>query len=435
MSAKLVFNIEVAGTSEVSAMNRHEVLREQDGPSAIDPLRRHLNEVLHGPADGPSAALRHLYDEEGAGVKRPDDRAEKPFLRIVVGASPEFFRGEGQGPGEWMPDRVEQFKASSMEWLREKFGDDLLYVSLHLDEDTPHMHVLVAPTITKKPRKPGRQRRKETDEQFAARKAAAVNAKGFRQVSRSSHPELSKRASFDILRRSLADHLEPLGIEYGEVRAPTDDKPTTTRQWVKRQAEAVAVEREALAADRQKFEADRQRLNQLILSKKADAEKSAAEIIGGARVQAAEIVASANAERQRVASAFRAMFSELEAGTLRLENDRIIGRDVGQLRPGGEALAGTARMIIAERSFNQKLRDDLRAALDEVATFSRKIKTFIDKLTPQRKREASDLISETGAMRMKLREMSRNPAQDSRVKIRDIEPIARPSDDDFSGPR
>ena len=85
-SPKLVFNIEAASPSMVRAMDIHERLRAPDGTSAIDPLRRHLNEVLVGLKEGPSRSLDALYAK---GVKRPTAQAESPYVRIVISASPD----------------------------------------------------------------------------------------------------------------------------------------------------------------------------------------------------------------------------------------------------------------------------------------------------------------------------------------------------------
>lgn len=250
--AKLVLNIEAAGASEVRAMDRHERNREPDGTSAIDPLRSHLNEVLHGPS-GPSAALSAMW---AAGVQRPNVQAEKPYLRLVIGASPSYFRDPGQGPGEWNAARLDDFQREVMAWMRGRFGDDLAFASVHLDEDTPHIHALIVPTYERKPRTPGKQKRGETLEQFQARKAAAKAAVGIRTAGRSSHPVLSRKGSFDAMRHSLADHLAPLGIVYGDPLEP-DQSPKTTRAWVKEQAGKVVAERAALDVERASLEAER----------------------------------------------------------------------------------------------------------------------------------------------------------------------------------
>ena len=251
-SAKLVLNVEAAGASEVRAMDRHERAREPDGVSAIDPLRSHLNQVLHGPS-GPSAALNAIW---AAGMQRPNKQAEKPYLRLVIGASPSYFRDPGEGPGTWNADRLADFQREVLAWMRQRFGDDLAFASLHLDEDTPHIHALIVPTYERKPRTPGKRKRGETLEQFEARKTVAKAAVGVRTVGRSSHPVLSRRGSFDTMRHSLADHLAPLGIVYGDPLQP-DESAKTTRQWVKEEAAKVAADRAALEADQAALEADR----------------------------------------------------------------------------------------------------------------------------------------------------------------------------------
>ena len=79
---------------------------------------------------------------------------------------------------------------------------------------------------------------------------------GVRTAGRSSHPVLSKKGSFDTMRHSLADHLAPLGIVYGDPLQP-DESAKTTRAWVKEQAAKVAAERAALEADQEALNAGR----------------------------------------------------------------------------------------------------------------------------------------------------------------------------------
>lgn len=58
------------------------------------------------------------------------------------------------------------------------------------------------------------------------------------------------------MRHSLAGHLAPLGIVYGDPLQP-DESAKTTRQWVKEEAAKVAAERAALEADQEALNAGR----------------------------------------------------------------------------------------------------------------------------------------------------------------------------------
>ena len=245
--AFLVFNCEACGIEGVSAMDKHERLRIC-AASNIDPTRTHLNRTLHGNPDGPATALDDLYT---SGVLPPARQALRPFLRIVMGASSVFFRpDEPDKIGTWVPERLQTWLTVALAALRTRFGDDLVHVSLHLDEDTPHLHILVAPTYMNKARKVDRRRKGETDAAFAERKAAADADPGKRTVGRASHPTLKLQNSIATLRSAFGSDFAHLGIHPGHPRGPDDPKPKTTRQWINEERARLERERAALVAER-----------------------------------------------------------------------------------------------------------------------------------------------------------------------------------------
>ena len=247
---KIVLSIEPAATSDVRAMDAHERLRKPDGTSAIDPERRHLNQTLHGPIEGPMASLTALFD---GGVGRPAKQAEAPYLRIVISASPAYFRPDSpDAHGTWDEERLGDWVALASAWLKETFGEDCLHIALHLDEDTPHIHALVAPTYERKPRVPGTRCKGETAEAFDARRNLALTAAGVRTAGRASHPVLRKRGSFKQLRHELTRQLAPLGLVYGDDRTPQAPAGISGREFVRR--ETVRLRQAEAEIDRSREE-------------------------------------------------------------------------------------------------------------------------------------------------------------------------------------
>lgn len=60
----------------------------------------------------------------------------------MLTASPEWFTAGGK-PG--------QFANEALEFVKKKFGaENILTASLHLDEKTPHLQVLLTPIVEKK---------------------------------------------------------------------------------------------------------------------------------------------------------------------------------------------------------------------------------------------------------------------------------------------
>lgn len=245
----VVMNIRYVGQSAIKAQSHHEKHRTPDGASAIDPVRSHLNKVLRGPATQ-SEALERLWSK---GVKPPATQSETPYVQMVLSASPEFFRDPGQGPGQWNKRRMREWGQRTFDWLREEYGADLVHASIHLDEDTPHIHALVVPTYDKKPRKPGRRKRGETEEEFEARKRRAEDADAVRAVGRSSNEKWRKKFARRDARKSYAVAVAGLGIDYGRdyiAEGEVGPKHKTTGAWVKEQAAAVAQGSAKLKEDR-----------------------------------------------------------------------------------------------------------------------------------------------------------------------------------------
>jgi hypothetical protein len=86
MSSLAVFDIEHGTASSVRSLEDHSVNRTEDGWSAIDTSRSHLNRTLVG-ANGPSASLKAWYERTEA--RRPTAQAETPYYQLVLSASPE----------------------------------------------------------------------------------------------------------------------------------------------------------------------------------------------------------------------------------------------------------------------------------------------------------------------------------------------------------
>lgn len=266
--AQLVFNIEPASPSMIRSLDRHCLNRVPDGVSAIDPDRSDYNRVLVGSEGGVLASLEAFY---ASGVKRPAKQSESPYLRIVASASPSYFRPVAPDlTGTWNEARLREWLDATMDHLKDEFGDDLVFVHLHLDEDTPHIHAVVAPTYEKRARMPGRKKRNETDEGFAARKREAAAKAAVRTVGRSSHPTLSRKGSFQQLRERMAVAVQHLGIEYGEDRSIDAPGNIPTREWVKEKAvqnrkEAARNQRERaqIAAEREKLSEEKAHANEL----------------------------------------------------------------------------------------------------------------------------------------------------------------------------
>lgn len=103
-------------------------------PDNADPSLKHLNRTLAGAAtaDGVMGAFRELW---------PTKRRRDAVLAIeyVMSASPEWWE---QASDQHKTD----FVHSSIRWLEGKYGaENIVSVTLHRDEVTPHLSVFVVP--------------------------------------------------------------------------------------------------------------------------------------------------------------------------------------------------------------------------------------------------------------------------------------------------
>lgn len=347
----IVMTMRYANMRDVRAVSQHELNRHPDGASAIDPGRSHMNEILHGPETQTDAVNAMI---EG-GVRPPTKQAEKPFVQMVISASPSYFRGPLGVRGSWDQVRLEEWERETMRWLKSEYGDDLAHVSLHLDEDTPHMHILVVPTYSRKPRRPGRKRRNETAEEFEERKRAAAGGALVRTMSRSSNETWKQTWCRRDARVSYFEAMKPLGLAYGKdfvgAGNPSPQRKETAK-WVREQAQQVKADRAALDKDRVMLESDRQELAREIRVREAEIQKAEASIRTEAKLNA-EVREDLNQIRE----------------TLDKRNTSL-GRVMQRVRRMTAALADVMGLPLPERLF-----DALTSLESGVAAYQESIKT------------------------------------------------------------
>ena len=107
---------------------------------------------------------------------------------IVLSASPSYFRpGREDVAGVYDPDRVKAWASVTLAWAKRTWPDQLAAMTLHLDEQTPHAHLMVVPRVR------------------AADGTWKLNSKA-----------LFDRERLRDLQTSYGEALSPLGIRRGE---------------------------------------------------------------------------------------------------------------------------------------------------------------------------------------------------------------------------
>lgn len=59
-------------------------------------------------------------------------------FEVFLGASPEWFAAQS-------PEQIEAWAQANVEWLKGRFGENLMQIVLHTDEQTPHLHAYCHP--------------------------------------------------------------------------------------------------------------------------------------------------------------------------------------------------------------------------------------------------------------------------------------------------
>jgi hypothetical protein len=107
-------------------------------PAGPTPLVMHL-----AGGETPYQAARHLLE---SAERR--NRDSVLCREVVLSASPSYFRpGRESMGGVFEPDRVRAWAKAALAWAKRQWPDQLASAVLHLDELTPHLHLLVVPRV------------------------------------------------------------------------------------------------------------------------------------------------------------------------------------------------------------------------------------------------------------------------------------------------
>ena len=128
-------------------------------PKNADPTRTHLNRKLVTYPDGikdRTAAIQKRLEE--AGLTRKIGNNQVRAIRInVSGTHEDMKRIEKEG-------RLDEWCADNMKYFADLFGrENIVAAHLHRDEETPHIHITLAPIVK------GERKRKKREEQVKKR--------------------------------------------------------------------------------------------------------------------------------------------------------------------------------------------------------------------------------------------------------------------------
>lgn len=216
-----------AGGSSLASMGEH-MGRHRDTPNA-DPARWADNRtwtpeggwVAWGerppvPGSQVAAVGAHLADFQARGGRVQKNAVV--CLEAIMTASPEAFAAPGFDLDAWAQAQVE--------WAREVFGAaNVLEAVMHLDETSPHIHLLVVPEVAKA-------------ETRGRRPRGAEKAGGPLKPCLAANDYMGDRAKLSELQSHYAAAMAPFGLERGVRRSRATHKEV--RHWYGEVAEREA---------------------------------------------------------------------------------------------------------------------------------------------------------------------------------------------------
>ena len=205
--------VKSGGLSTVSNHNMRVSTMEHRG---VDPAKTKDNKCLFRKHDmSLDEAVRHDLKERGIKVNKNSTIA----LEMLSTASTAYFRPEDPNKkGAYDMEATKQWALANLAAYKERYGENLIQVDLHLDESTPHMHVIVVPVVMKEHKKRRTNAQIEAGEPNVTYMKATLDA-----------DSMTKRGDMIAGQDYFAKAVEHLGIQRGIKGSRA--KHTTLKQW------------------------------------------------------------------------------------------------------------------------------------------------------------------------------------------------------------
>ena len=182
-----------------TAIARH--IERSTQPDNAHPELRHLNrdDFIKYPdgVDGLGEAIQHRLDH--AGLTRKIGKNQVLALNVLLSSDGDALRrlaDEG---------RLDDWAESSVRWAKETFGEEnVVGAHLHMDEQTPHLHVTVVPIVTTE--------RKKKASEAKARKHYRTKSGNAPRLSADS---IMTRENLTHFQDTYAEAMAQFGLERG----------------------------------------------------------------------------------------------------------------------------------------------------------------------------------------------------------------------------
>lgn len=130
-------------------------------------------------------------------------------VEVVLTASPEYFRPDDpKAHGKYDHERTKEWLKATNQFLKSKYNGLVAEATLHLDEATPHLHVMVVPAMKKERKRKQKKADKEAGKPHETYVSYGLCAK-----------DMFNRQALIDLQTDYAKALKPLGLERGQERS------------------------------------------------------------------------------------------------------------------------------------------------------------------------------------------------------------------------
>lgn len=132
---------------DLGRVGAHNERRMSVPHASQNPEKINTRWTKYSPGENLNYQVKSRLDEAGI-VKHRKDAVVA--VEMLMTASPEYFRPDKpEAHGEYEPQLLEEWRSRTEQFLHEKYGQNLVEITLHLDEATPHIHAIIVPAITK----------------------------------------------------------------------------------------------------------------------------------------------------------------------------------------------------------------------------------------------------------------------------------------------
>lgn len=201
--------------SSLGVVQKHN--QREEIPHYVDQKISHLNQAVIGGKSLTSDVLNRISNL-GITIAHGKQNESTVAMEIVLSASPEYFRNNPEERGTYDAKKTIAWCEANTQFLKSKFGDNLVRLDLHMDEATPHFHAIVTPIKTKK------RKKRRTKQQIKNNEPAKIEIKQVLDAS-----SMFNKQALIQLQTEAAEAVAHLGIQRG--KRGSDATHTTIKEW------------------------------------------------------------------------------------------------------------------------------------------------------------------------------------------------------------